>query len=237
MTMSWQDVYTVLKFVLVVAAVGVMVGQCRKPNGWIGGRVARAMNIGHASLTRWGLGHVAVGNDFTMLDVGCGGGKLIDTLASIAPAGRLFGIDYSRSSVETARATNAARIAGGRVDIRLGTVSQLPFDADTFDLVTAFETHYYWPDLPRDVAEIARVLKPGGIFLLVAEAYRGQRLGWLFRPAMAMLGGKYLTVAQHRELFVNAGFTDISVDADPAKGWISVRGTKAGAANVGEAYS
>jgi SAM-dependent methyltransferase len=222
MTMSWPDVYTVLKFVLVVAAVSVMVGQCRKPNGWIGGRVARAMNIGHASLTRWGLGHIALGNDFTMLDVGCGGGKLIDTLASIAPAGRLFGIDYSRSSVETARATNAARIAGGRVDIRL---------------VTAFETHYYWPDLPRDVAEIARVLKPGGIFLLVAEAYRGQRLGWLFRPAMAMLGGKYLTVAQHRDLFVNAGFTDISVDADPAKGWISVRGTKAGASNVGEAYS
>jgi hypothetical protein len=97
MTMSWQDVYTVLKFVLVVAAVGVMVGQCRKPNGWIGGRVARAMNVGHASLTRWGLGHIALGNDFTMLDVGCGGGKLIDTLASIAPAGRLFGIDYSRA--------------------------------------------------------------------------------------------------------------------------------------------
>lgn len=226
--LQWSHLYTLLKVVLVVAVLSLVNRQCRKPTGWLGGRVARAMNVSHARLAKWGLSHVVVGDDFTVLDVGCGGGRLIETLASLAPAGRVFGIDYSATSVEIARATNAASIAGGRVDIRHGVVSHLPFHADTFDLVTAFETHFYWPDLPRDVGEVMRVLKPGGTFLLVAEVYRGQRLSWLYGVGMAMVRGKYLTAAQHRDLFVNAGFADVVVDADPARGWISVRGMKSG---------
>lgn len=225
----WSSAYTVVKVVLVLAALSLTITQCRKPTGWLGRHVARAMNVSHARLVAWGLSHVVVRDDLTMLDVGCGGGKLIERLASLAPAGRVFGIDDSASSVEIARATNAAAVAGGRVDIRHGVVSQLPFEADVFDLVTAFETHYYWPDLPHDVGEVMRVLKPGGVFLLVAEVYRGQRMSWLYGPAMAMLRGKYLTVAQHHHLFVDAGYADVVVDANPAKGWISIRGTKPGA--------
>jgi len=41
-----------------------------------------------------------------------------------------------------------------------------------FDIVTAVETHYYWPNLATNVKEILRVLKPGGTFALIAEAYR-----------------------------------------------------------------
>ena len=47
---------------------------------------------------------------------------------------------------------------------------------DRFDLVTAVETHYFWPDLPRDLVEVRRVLKPGGMLALVpatAEAEDG----------------------------------------------------------------
>ena len=44
-----------------------------------------------------------------------------------------------------------------------------------FDLVTAVETHFFWPDLPNDVREVLRVLKPGGTFLLIAEVYRGRQ--------------------------------------------------------------
>ena len=123
--MSTPHIQLVVKIVIVVVVLSMAMTQCRKPSGWLGRRVARAMNIGHAALARWGLSHIIIGREFTVLDVGCGGGKMIDTLASLAPAGKVFGIDYSSSSVETALATNAAHIADGRVDIRLGTVSQL----------------------------------------------------------------------------------------------------------------
>ena len=228
--MSRHDVFVTLKVLVVLIAAWVMASQVRKPGRWLGRVMARAMNRSHAAMTAWGLSHIAVEKNFTILDVGCGGGKTIDTLASLAPDGRVFGIDYAAGSVATARATNAARIAAGRVDIQAGAVSHLPFGADTFDIVTAVETHYYWPDLARDVSEVQRVLKPGGTFLIIAEAYRGRRLDWLYRPAMAMLRARYLTIAQHRELFANAGYVNVVVDTEQSKGWIYAKGTKPGAA-------
>jgi ubiquinone/menaquinone biosynthesis C-methylase UbiE len=70
---------------------------------------------------------------------------------------------------------NARWIDINRVEIRQGSVSQLPFPDDTFDLVTAVETHYFWPDLPADMREVFRVLKPGGAVIMIAETYKGSK--------------------------------------------------------------
>ena len=207
-------------------AAALLARQCRKPT-WLPGRLlARQMNVSHRRLTEWGLSHVRVGERFTILDVGCGGGKTVDRLASAAQEGAVYGIDYSPASVATARRTNAARIASGRVDVRLGTVSALPFDADMFDLVTAVETHYYWPDLSADVREIRRVLRPGGTLAIVAETYRGRRMDWLYRPVMGLLRATYLTPAEHRALLTGAGYTDVEIFEEKANGWICAVGRK-----------
>ena len=215
------------------AAVGAVVmarsaRQCRKPSDRAGRAVLQRMNVSHAELTAWGLSHVAIRDDFTMLDVGCGGGRTIDRLASIATKGKVFGVDYSEDSVATARETNARWIEQGRVDIQLGTVSRLPFPDGTFDLVTAVETHYYWPDVPRDVREVFRVLEPSGTFAIIAEAYRGRRNDWLFRPTMTLiLRAAYLTPDEHRHLLVDAGFVDVQVFEEKAKGWLCASGRRA----------
>lgn len=224
--MSQHTIVQSLELVVLGAAMWVMAKQCRKPDRWFGRVMVRIMNRTHGPMTAWGLRHITVEKGFTVLDVGCGGGRTIDRLASLAPNGHVSGIDYAAGSVATARATNAARIAEGRVDIQRGSVSALPFDADTFDIATAVETHYYWPDLPRDMREVQRVLKPGGTLLIVAEAYRGQRMDWLYRPALAVLGARYLTIAEHRALFVDAGYVDVVVETEPGKGWICAMGTK-----------
>jgi SAM-dependent methyltransferase len=227
---------TALLIALAAAFGGALVGgllagraaqQCRKPESRAGRLVLERMNLSHAKLTAWGLSHVEVGDDFTILDVGCGGGRTIDRLASLASHCRVRGIDYSEASVAAARETNAAAIAAGRVDVQLGTVSRLPFPDATFDLVTAVETHYYWPDLPRDVEEVRRVLKPGGMFVIIAETYRGRRNDWLYRPVMRLvLRAVYLTPAQHRELFERAGLAGVRVFEEKAKGWICATGRR-----------
>jgi SAM-dependent methyltransferase len=215
------------------AAVGVVLlsaraaRHCRKPEDRAGRAVLQRMNISHAEVTAWGLSQVRVGEHFTILDVGCGGGRTIDRLASIAARGKVFGIDYSRESVATARETNKAAVHDGRVDIQLGSVSQLPYADATFDLATAVETHYYWPDLRHDVREVMRVLKPGGVFLIIAETYRGRRNDWLFRPTMTLLlRAAYLTPDEHRRLLVDAGFADVRIALDETKGWIAAVGTR-----------
>jgi ubiquinone/menaquinone biosynthesis C-methylase UbiE len=151
----------------------------------------------------------------------------VERLASIATRGKVYGIDYSEASVAMARETNQRAIADARVDIKQASVSQLPFPDATFDLVTAVETHYYWPDLPRDVREVMRVLKHGGRFLIVAETYRGRRNDWLYRPTMTLvLRAAYFTPAQHRQLLDDAGYVDVDVFEEKSQGWISVIGTR-----------
>jgi len=217
----------VVRWLLTVAFVAILLPQCRKPS-WLPGRlVTMLMNVSHRRLSSWGLSHLQIGSDFTILDVGCGGGQTIKQLAVAAHAGTIYGVDYSPASVATARRTNAALIQAGRVDVRLGTVSALPFDANTFDVVTAMETHYYWPDLVADFREVQRVLKPGGTFAIVAETHRGTRMDWLYRPAMRVLRAKYLTAAEHRNLLTQAGYMNVETFEEPTTGWLCAIARKA----------
>lgn len=202
--------------------------QCRKPVGWLGRMVLRNMNSRHSKVTDWGLSHISIGKRAIVLDVGCGGGRTIEKLAAAADEGKVFGIDHSPDSVAVASRANQAKIKAGRAEITAGSVSQLPFAADTFDLVTAVETHFFWPNLPGDVGEVLRVLKPGGTFLLVAEVFKGANTtaARLCEKYASKTGMTLLSVDEHRALLVNAGFSDVQVFDDPSKGWICCVGLK-----------
>ena len=200
-----------------------LLNQCRKPSGLLGRLVLWRMNRWHSKLTDWGLGHVAIRSDDNILDVGCGGGRTIAKLASLAVAGKVYGVDLSEESVAVSRRTTRELIRADRVEIRHASVSELPFANDAFDLVTAVETHYYWPDLNADVREILRVLKPGGTILMIAESYRGGKHDRLLRHLVRYA---HLTVNEHRHLLANAGFSDVAVFEDYEKGWICAVGRK-----------
>jgi ubiquinone/menaquinone biosynthesis C-methylase UbiE len=153
-----------------------LLNQCSKPSGWLGRVNLWSMNRRHSKVTAWGLKHVSIRNQDTILDVGCGGGRTVARLAAMATEGKTYGIDYSEESVAASRRTNRKQIAAGRVEILSGSVSHLPLADRTFDLVTAVETHYYWPDFNADMREILRVLKPGGALIIIAEAYKGRQI-------------------------------------------------------------
>ena len=215
-----------VKLVLSVLLIVWVLRQVRKPSGLLGRRMLRVMNRTHAALTDWGLQHVYVGRDARVLDIGCGGGRTVNRLAALAVEGRVDGIDYSAASVAASRDTNAEEIASGRVQIQLGSVANLPFPDRTFDAVTAVETHYYWPDLPANVREVFRVVKPGGTFALIAETYRGGWLGTLYRVPMALLRAAHLSDAEHRDLLTQAGFAEVQTKHTPGKNWICAVGQR-----------
>ena len=105
-----------------------------------------------------------------VLDCGCGGGANIKRLLKKCPRGIVKGIDYSPVSVEKSKKVNQAAIAESRCAVLQGSVADMVFANDWFDAVTAFETVYFWPDLPRCFREVSRVLKPGGTFLICNES-------------------------------------------------------------------
>lgn len=216
-----------------VVEIGVLLGvtvyvavQVRKPHRFAGRVLAMLMNQSHAKLTDWGLSHIQIDKDFIVLDVGCGGGRTIEKLAMTATHGKVSGVDYAAGSVAASRARNKNLIEAGRLNIRQASVSDLPFAANTFNLVTAIETQYYWPDLPNDMREILRVLKPGGTLAVVAETYKGGSRDVVLGTAMRLFGSPSLGVKEHRELFLQAGYTDVEVFEERKKGWICVTGKK-----------
>jgi len=102
----------------------------------------------------------------------------------------------------------------------------LPFSDGTFDIVTAVETHYYWPDLPANVREILRVLKPGGTFTLIAETYRGGPFRLVYAIVMPLLRAAFLSDAEHRDLLTQAGFTEVATKHVSRKNWICATGRR-----------
>jgi SAM-dependent methyltransferase len=210
----------ILTVVVVLGAVVAVASQCRKPRSLLGRFFIWLMSHTHAGVTRWGLEHVKINPGDTILDVGCGGGRGIRTLALMAR--KVYGVDYSPTSVAAARRHNADLIAVGRVDIREASVSALPFADATFDVVGAVETHYYWPEPVKDFQEILRVLKPGGTLLLIAETHRDQTFSALLILPMVLLRARYLTVQEHRDILRVAGFENVVVDSQARKGWICI---------------
>ena len=67
-----------------------LVENAKKPNGFWGKMMIKAMNKGHSSLTSWGLEHMNIERTATVLDIGCGGGKTVDRLCSIVANGKVY---------------------------------------------------------------------------------------------------------------------------------------------------
>lgn len=211
------------------------VTQCQKPTGWLGRFTLWRMNASHSKLTDWGLAHIPVEKHHAILDVGCGGGRTVSKLAALATQGKVYGIDSSADSVAVSKKTNSRWIDADRVEICQGSVSQLPFPDSMFDLITAVETHFWWPSLPADMREIFRVLKPAGTLIIIAEVYKGANtmVSKLAEKYSQRTGMTLLTAKEHRELFANAGYTDVQIIEEHKKTWICALGKKPSTTSTG----
>ena len=194
----------------------------RKPSGLSGRIAGRVMNLGHKNAYRWGFARLSIKPDSLVLDVGCGGGRAVNLMAAMVPKGRVCGIDHSREMVNCSKRVNRQLIEDGRVAVDHGSVSDLPYSDEMFDVVTAFETIQFWPDLSSDLKEVKRVLKPGGQLLIVnshPDKEKGDRKWIEFMQIR--------TAEEYRERLEDAGYVDISIDDRSRPGWIAVVGRKA----------
>ena len=142
--------------------------NCAHPKGRMGRAMLKFMNLCHAPLTNWGLNLVDIQGGWTMLDIGCGGGATLKRLLKRSKDAQVYGIDISDESVAKARKVNRA-LLDKQVFIQQGSAVKLPYEDAKFDLVTAVETVYFWPNLPNCLQEVRRVLKPGGHFAIMVE--------------------------------------------------------------------
>ena len=202
------------------------VSQTRKPEGFLGKLMLNGMNSGHAKMADWGLSHLPEITPERAADLGCGGGRNAGELLKRYPNAHVTAVDYSELSVEKAREYNRDMIAAGRCKVQQGDVSNLKLPAGSFDLATAFETIYFWPGLEKCFGQVAKVLKPGGYFMICNESDGTDAASLKFEKIID--GMKNHTVEDIEAALRAAGFSEVTSDHHPSRPWVTVLAKKQG---------
>ena len=200
------------------------VSQTRKPEGLLGKLMLNGMNSGHAKMADWGLSHLPKIDPKNAVDLGCGAGRNVGELLKRYPKAHVTGVDYSDLSVEKSKDYNKAMIETGRCEVVQGDVSDLKLPADAFNLATAFETIYFWPGLEKCFAQVAKVLKPSGYFMICNESDGTDATGLKFEKIID--GMKNHTVEEIEAALRAVGFSEVRSDHHPSKPWITVLARK-----------
>ena len=198
----------------------------RKPKGWMGKVMVRSMNQGHAAVSDWGLCHLSASTVSASMiaDFGCGGGRNTEELLKRFSSARVTALDYSKVACDKTKQFNRHEVRTGRCKIMQGDVSCLPFEAETFDVITAFETVYFWPGPAKSFREVWRVLKPGGTFLIVNESDGTDPAG---EKWTGIIGGMCIFTQVHlRQFLQETGFSRITAYINQNRHWLCILAEK-----------
>jgi ubiquinone/menaquinone biosynthesis C-methylase UbiE len=116
----------------------------------------------NGAINAWTISLLGIEVNDDVLEIGFGPGVAIQQLAQRFPARFIAGIDHSEVMLAQAANRNARAIQDGRVELRLGSVSALPYQDVTFDKVFSVNSFHFWPDPLTDLGEIRRTMKRNG---------------------------------------------------------------------------
>jgi ubiquinone/menaquinone biosynthesis C-methylase UbiE len=169
----------------------------------------RGMEERHWNTAKHALARMPVEEDDTVLDLGTGSGYALRALRDRG-VGRAYGIDASPEMLRNARGyTDDDRVGYVR-----GDFGSLPFDTDSFDAVFSMEAFYYARDPLRALAEVRRVLRPGGVFYCAVNLFEESETTHRWRERVDV----DMTLwdrSEYRDAFREAGFYVAEQDLIP----------------------
>ncbi|MCX6149697.1 MAG: class I SAM-dependent methyltransferase [Ignavibacteriales bacterium] len=137
--------------------------QLAHPSGFLGKYVmGRLLNRTTSSHNTMVLNQMTVQRTDRVLEIGFGGGALLEKIVQKASDGFVAGLELSEEMVTNSRERFRDLIKTGRLEIKQGTVESLPFPDANFNKACTVNTIYFWSDLDRCFAELFRVIKSGG---------------------------------------------------------------------------
>ena len=186
--------------------VAKKITQCRKPHGEEGIQTIKNMNENHKDISKFAFECVNVSENDMILDIGCGGGVNIEKFLKLTK-NNVDGLDYSEISVAESIKRNKKAVDEKRCEVIQADVSNMPIEDETYDLVCAFETIYFWPDIKNTFKEVSRIIKENGQFM-IAQGTDGNHPDdekWL----STVEGMHVYTANQLKDYLINAGFSSV----------------------------
>jgi len=176
------------------------------PKGLLGRMMLVSMDKEHLPMAQWALEQIKIPDNGKVADIGCGGGYNIRRMLETSANARFIGLDISDESVKKAAKVNKDEL-GKRVKIIKGSAEKLPFKENSIDLITAFETVFFWKNPEKGFREVHRTLVKDGCFAVINN-YGDPNVDWEKKvPCMT----RY-TAEQISEMLKPVGFSDISVN-------------------------
>lgn len=175
-------------------------------NRWAEAGRGEGMERDHLPIVLPMLAQMSLRPDENVLDAGCGSGWLVRLLASQITEGRIVGMDISDEMVRRAR-RNYVELENAMFVV--GSVDEIPWDANFFTHAISVESAYYWSDPARGLKEIFRVLREGGMAWILINYYGDNPYSHQWREQFA-IPATLLSAAEWERLFREAGFRDVS---------------------------
>ena len=192
--------------------------QGQKPSGIIGYSIGYLMNLMQTK------GHVSVfekyipGTVSTLLDIGCGGGAVLKRLIKKGKVIYGFGLDHSNEMIRLSSKNNRKLIKKKSVKFSQGSADCLDYPTNYFNVVSAFETIQFWPNISQSIKQINLVLQENGRILIVN---RYPQVGSPWYEKMQLKSTKdYCDILEKNGFIVNV------VDVELRPGWIIIEAEK-----------
>jgi ubiquinone/menaquinone biosynthesis C-methylase UbiE len=184
-----------------------VVGQFKKPHGYLGWIAGWIMANRRSNRERndWTVDLLNVQSGDRVIEIGCGPGLALEACLARAGDGLVVGLDHSQTMLDQARARNAEANREGRLELRLGSLEDLPAIGGSFDKACSANVVQFFPDRGAAFRRIYSVLKPKGV---AATTYmpRGKN------PSRADSLDMAEEVRRHMEV---AGFANIRIEELP----------------------
>ena len=196
----------------------------REPKGLLGQIMIIRMNRHHKSLVSWALSNFPKDEKKDILEIGCGGGKNALELLKTYKNAHLTAVDYSPVSIKNSKKVLRRAIKDGKCEVLEQNVLNLTLEKEKYDLITAFETVYFWKDLNVAFKNVLDCLKPGGQFIITHE-----NDGCIdnVEELESMIDGLRLyKYEEMRDALLAAGFSKVDMIHHDINPWIMVFATK-----------
>lgn len=180
--------------------------QCRKPHGEEGIETIENMNENHKDISEFAFECINVNVNDKVLDIGCGGGVNIEKFLKLTE-NNVDGLDYSEVSVSESIKRNQDAVDEKRCNIIHADVTDMPIEDETYDVVSAFETIYFWPDISNTFKEVSRIISSNGQFM-IAQGTDGNHPDdekWL----STVDGMSLYTAPELEKYLIDAGFRSV----------------------------
>lgn len=137
--------------------------QFRRPSGWVGHlMMGGVFNRVNERINELAIERLEVQSEDHVLDLGFGGGLTLPRLATMASRGTVYGLDLSPVMVEQAQRRYRALVAQGRLKVRVGEATRLPYGDGSLTRALTVNTTYFWDNPVTVFRELHRVLADGG---------------------------------------------------------------------------